>query len=101
LQRLFLAANPSIELFWQSTFEEVLLTIQGLVDRQRIERRNSYNLYCAWTEKPISIFDYSPLPYDEELKEVTNDQGMTDAEIYALVKAANANFDIPIIFNGR
>lgn len=79
----------------------MLLTIQGLIERQRIERRNIYNLYCAWAEKPVSIFDYCPLPYDEELKENSPEAGMSDEEIYNLVKSLNNNFDTPIVMNGR
>jgi hypothetical protein len=100
LQRRFYTACPDPDIFWRSTFAEVLLIIQGFEDRQRIERRNAYNLYCAWVEKPISIFEFSPLSYDDELREETPENNMTDLEIYNLVKSLNNNFDTPITLNG-
>lgn len=103
IERLFYAANPDPEVFHSSTFPEVLLIIQGLIDKQRLDRQNTYNLYCTWAgeQNRISIFDFLPLPYDYELKESSGQGAMTDAEIYDLVKSLNNNFDTPIVLNGR
>lgn len=49
--------------------DEVLLVIQGFVDRQRIERRNAYLIHASMVEKPVDMFECLPLPYDDELKE--------------------------------
>lgn len=54
-----------------------------------------------WTDKPVSIFDFCPLAYDDELKEAITEDNMTDEEIYNLVKSLNNNFDTPITLNGR
>lgn len=84
MQRTYLAANPSIEEFWTSTFDEVLLTIQGFVDRQRVERRNAHLIHCSMVEKPVDMLEYSPLPYDDELKE--SETGLSDGELYNLLR---------------
>lgn len=34
-------------------------------------------------EKPVDMFEYSPLPYDDELKGET---GLSDGELYNLAK---------------
>ena len=49
--------------------DEVFLVIRGLVWRQRVERLNAYSLYCSWVDRPVSIFDFCPLPFDDELEE--------------------------------
>lgn len=83
MQRIFYAANPDPVAFWTSTFDEVLLVIQGFVDRQRVERRNAHLIHCSMVEKPVDMFEYSPLPYDDELKGET---GLSDGELYNLAK---------------
>jgi hypothetical protein len=61
--------------------DEVLLVIQGFVDRQRVERRNAYNLYCAWVQHPVSVFEFCPLPFDDELESVPGDD-ISAEELY-------------------
>lgn len=84
MQRIFYAANPDPVAFWTSTFDEVLLVIQGFVDRQRVERRNAYLIHSSMVEKPVDMLEYLPLPYDEELKGV--ESGLNDAELYNLAR---------------
>lgn len=48
--------------------DEVLLVIQGFIDRQRIERRNAYLIHCSMVERPVDMLEYMPLPYDDELR---------------------------------
>lgn len=62
--------------------DEVLLVIQGLIDRQRIERKNAYNLYCVWTDKPVSIFEFCELPFDEELRQESPTNEMSAEQFY-------------------
>lgn len=50
--------------------DEVLLVIQGFIDKQRIERRNAYLIHCSMVERPVDMFEYLPLPYDDELSPV-------------------------------
>lgn len=61
----------------------MLFVIQGHVDKQRIERRNAYLIHCSMVEKPVSMLEYLPLPYDEEL--TADETGMSDAELYKLL----------------
>lgn len=94
MQRIFYAANPDPVAFWTSTFDEVLLVIQGFVDRQRVERRNAHLIHCSMVEKPVNMLDYLPLPYDEELKESV-DGGLSDGELYNLLRETGY-FDNPL-----
>lgn len=55
--------------FYSSTFDEVLLVIQGTIDRMRIERRNAWLVRCSLVSKPGVMTDALPLPYDDELEE--------------------------------
>jgi len=78
------------------------LVIQGQVDKWRIERVNSYNLYCAWvdTKDRISITDYLPLPYDDELK--GTDMKESDFELYWKAKASGVlDFKWEVDENGK
>jgi hypothetical protein len=88
VQRIFYSANPDPESFWTSTFDEVLLVIQGQVDKWRVERRNAHRIHETFvgSDKALSILDFNPLPYDDEL--LTVESGLTDKEIYDLVKAS-------------
>lgn len=65
----------------------MLLVIQGYVDRQRVERRNAYLIHCSLIQSPVSILDYLPLPYDEELKEFS-DNGEDMKAFYENAKLA-------------
>lgn len=54
--------------------DEVLLVIQGFIDKQRIERRNAYLIHCSMVEKPVDMFEHLPLPYDDELSAAPTDE---------------------------
>lgn len=60
--------------------DEVLLVIQGFIDKQRIERRNAYLIHCSMVEKPVNMLDYLPLPFDDELNEAPD--GESTEEFY-------------------
>jgi hypothetical protein len=77
------------------------LVIQGQVDRWRIERRNAHRIHETFlgSDKALSIINFNPLPYDNELEDIEHGTGMSDEELYRLVKSANGNFDTPIILN--
>lgn len=90
---MFHSANPNSDAFWYSTFDEVLLVIKGKVDDWRISRQLSYNIYCSWAKEPISIFDYCPLPYDDEL--IQQDQQQTDEAYYNWASQEMRNFKWP------
>lgn len=62
--------------------DEVLLVIQGLVDRQRIDRRNAYLIHSSMVERPVDMLDYLPLPYDDELREQSPATEMSAEEFY-------------------
>lgn len=101
MQRVYYAANPNPDSFWSLTFDEVLLVIQGQVDRWRIERRNAHRIHETFlgSDKALSVEQFNPLPYDDEMSPA--ETGMSDAEIYDLVKRLNNNFDVPItVSNG-
>ena len=62
--------------------DEVLLVIQGFIDRQRIERRNAYLIHCSMVEHPVDMLEYMPLPYDDELKEASPVSEISAEEFY-------------------
>ena len=62
--------------------DEVLLFIQGFVDRQRRERRNAYLIHASMTEHAVDMFEALPLPYDEELKEDQETDAISAADFY-------------------
>lgn len=62
--------------------DEVLLVIQGFVDRQRIERRNAYLIHASMVEHAVDMFEVLPLPYDDELKEQVPTSEMSAKEFY-------------------
>lgn len=64
--------------------DEVLLVIQGFVDKQRIERRNAYLIHCSMVEKPVDMLETLPLPYDDELGNQTGD--VSAEELYREAK---------------
>jgi hypothetical protein len=68
--------------------DEVLLVIRGFVNKQRIERRNAYLIHCSMVEKPVDMFDYLPLPYDDELKSELTDGEMSAEQFYKEAKEA-------------
>lgn len=67
-------------MFESLTMDEVLLVIQGFIDKQRIERRNAYLIHCSMVEKPVNMLDYLPLPFDDELSEAPD--GESTEEFY-------------------
>jgi len=78
---MFYSANPDPNLFESLTMDEVLLVIQGFVDRQRIERRNAYLIHASMVEHAVDMFECLPLPYDDELQQMPMaDKG--DADFY-------------------
>lgn len=79
---MFYSANPDPNLLESLTLDEVLLVIRGFINTQRIERCNAYNLYCVWTEKPVSIFEFCPLPFDDELQEEAPINEMSAGDFY-------------------
>lgn len=62
--------------------DEVLLVIQGFIDKQRIERRNAYLIHCSMVEKPVDMLEYLPLPFDDELQQDTPMGEMSTEEFY-------------------
>ena len=92
MQRIFYSSGLRPVDFWESTFDEVLLVIKGKVDDWRFQRR------CAWkivegfrgsAEMP-EIYDFCPLPYDDEIVREEKKQQADDLELY---KQGVANFD--------
>jgi len=79
VQRIFFSSGLSPDDFWKSTFDEVLLVIQGKVDEWRILRNNAYLIHCSMVEKRADILSVLPLPYDDELEAESE---LTDEEIY-------------------
>lgn len=78
----------------------MLFVIQGQVDKWRVERQASYNLYCTWAQNPISITDYLPLPFDDELK--GGETKETDFELYWKAKASGVlDFKWEVDENGK
>jgi hypothetical protein len=90
VQRVFYAANPDPAAFWESTFDEVLLVIQGQVDKWRIERVAAWKIVegVRGSQDMPEVTQFYGLPYDHELKEgvAAPVLPMTDKELYEKTK---------------
>lgn len=87
----FCAAGGTIDEFYNSTFDEVLLVIKGRVDAWRIDRIRTRMMISAWvkdTQQPAELYS---LPYDDELK--TQPQDLS--EWYAAASKDLATFNWP------
>lgn len=79
--------------FWTSTFDEVLLVIQGKVDEWRILRNNAYLIYCSLpTGSKMDMYKVLPLPYDTEL----SGGDVSDLDLYEqgkLIRLPNVKYN--------
>ena len=91
MQRIFYSSGHSPSVFWESTFDEVLLVIKGTVDNWRIQRRAAWKIVEGFrgTADMPDIIDFYSLPYDEEIMRAEKQQANEDLELY---KQATANF---------
>lgn len=64
--------------------DEVLLVIQGFIDRQRIERRNAYLIHesMVGSVSAVNMFERLPLQFDDELREQSPATEMSAEEFY-------------------
>lgn len=68
--------------FWNSTFDEVLLVIQGKVDDWRLARRAAWKIvegFRGSQDMPDEV-DFYSLPYDSEIKKEENLQQQESLE---------------------
>jgi hypothetical protein len=92
VQRIFYSSGLTPSVFWESTFDEVLLVIKGKVDDWRVQRVCAYKVVEGFrgSKDMPDMTDFLPLPYDEEITKVDKGQIESDLELY---KQAVSNFD--------
>jgi hypothetical protein len=74
--------------YWDSSFDECILTYKGKVDEWRFFR-NGFNLiHCSMVEKPADILKVLPLPFDDEIETTGNSDDLI--EQYNLLKESGA-----------
>ena len=89
MQQIYFSANPNHELFWNSTFDEVLLIIKGQIDNWRKKRLFAWKIvegFRGSADMP-PITDFCPLPYDNEI--VNQDQQEQKEDIEEWYKRAS------------
>ncbi len=64
--------------------------IKGWVDRARIDRRNAYLIHCSMVSKKVDMYEYLPLPFDDELKEI-DEQALSESINNYYAVASNFN----------
>jgi hypothetical protein len=47
--------------------DEAVRVYKGKVEDWRRDRANAYLIHCSLVEKPVDIYEYLPLPFDDEI----------------------------------
>jgi hypothetical protein len=84
VQRIFFSTGHTPDVFWQSTFDEVLLIIKGKIDDMRFQR------LCAWkivegfrgSKDMPELINFCPLPYDDEIVKQEKKEQVDSFEFY-------------------
>lgn len=84
--------------------EDIEFKIRGKVEDWRIQRNASYLVHCSLVKHPINIYEWMPLPLDNELKDaerVEQEEMNDENKIIYMEAYANNYFNRPIEDFGR
>lgn len=80
--RVYLSTGNTVDDFYKSTFDEVLLVIRGKVDDWRLQRKAAWMIaqcFRGSRDTPDEL-DFYRLPFDDEIREAQSYQKTKDIE---------------------